>query len=105
MRRRYSVANSRRELYLAQPSIHAAGDICSLAQFFERNAGVDNRVLIEVVGQIPGQDDAPVEGDRRRYRVHHVEDRGGAVRRQCVVETRVLGKVVCLLYIFYEQRT
>src|SRR2546430_883461 len=104
-RRRYSFANSRRELYLAQPFVYSASDICSFAQFFEWNAGIDSRTLVEVVRQMPGQNDAPVEGDRRCYRVHHVEDRGGTVRREYVVETWVYGKVVCLFDVFDEQRT
>src|SRR5215813_15334791 len=102
---RDSLANSRRELYLAQVSVHSASHICSFSQFFEWNTGINSRMLIEIVRQMPGQDDAPVERDRRCYRVHHVEDRGSTVRRERIVETRVRGKVVCLFDVFDEQRT
>src|SRR5215472_16408500 len=62
-------------------------------------------MCVEVAGQVSGQDDAPVERDRRCHGAHHVEDRGCAVRRERVVEPRACGQIVCLLDVFNEQRT
>jgi hypothetical protein len=45
-RRGYSLADPRRERYLAEVSIDPAGYVGSLPQFFERDAGINRTVLV-----------------------------------------------------------
>ena len=103
-RRGYSLADPRRERYLAEASVYSARYVGSLPQLFERDAGINRTVLVEVAGQMPSQNDAPIEWNRRCNGAHHVKNRCGAVCRNRVVEPRVCGKIVCLLDVFNEQR-
>src|SRR6516162_3169380 len=102
-RRGYSLADPRRERYLAEASVDSARYVGSLPQLFERDAGINRTVLVEVAGQMPSQNDAPIEWNRRCNGAHHVKNRGGAVCCNGVVESRVCGKIVCLFDIFNKQ--